>query len=131
MGINEKTVYVYVLDSEGQPLMPTSRCGKVRRLLKEKKAKVVQKCPFTIQLLYQLKTKYVEPITLGIDAGSKHISTSASTEDRELYSSIVDLRTDIVDNLSTRRELRRIRRNRKTRYRKPRFNNRAKSKKEG
>ena len=36
------------------------------------------------------------------------------------------LRNDIVDLLSTRRSLRRTRRNRKTRYRKPRFLNRKK-----
>ena len=124
-------VYVYVLNSEGQPLMPTSRRGKVRRLLKSKKAKVVRKCPFTIQLLYKIKTEYTKPITLGVDAGSKHIGVSASTERKELYSSIVNLRDDIVKNISTRRELRRCRRNRKTRYRKPKFNNRIKSKQKG
>ena len=32
---------VYVINVNGQPLMPTNRCGKVRRLLKEKKAKVI------------------------------------------------------------------------------------------
>ena len=44
---------VYVLNINGQPLMPTSRFGKVRRLLKTKQAKVIKRCPFTIQLLYQ------------------------------------------------------------------------------
>ena len=32
--------------------MPTKRCRMVRRLLKSGKAKVVKKCPFTVQLLY-------------------------------------------------------------------------------
>nr|WP_302510458.1 RRXRR domain-containing protein [uncultured Ruminococcus sp.] len=32
--------------------MPTSRFGKVRRLLKDKKAKVIRRNPFTIKLLY-------------------------------------------------------------------------------
>lgn len=63
---------VYVLNKDGQPLMPTSRYGKVRRLLKEGKAKVVKRCPFTIQLMYS-STNYTQPITLGVDAGSKHI----------------------------------------------------------
>ena len=44
---------VYVLDIDGQPLMPTTRFGKVRRLLRDKKAKVVKRCPFTIKLLYE------------------------------------------------------------------------------
>ena len=59
----------YVLNSNGQPLMPTSRSGKVRRLLKDKKAKVIIRCPFTIQLLYEAENN-VQEITLGIDAGS-------------------------------------------------------------
>ena len=44
---------VYVISKSGKPLMPTKRYAKVRILLKEKKAKVVQRKPFTIQLLYE------------------------------------------------------------------------------
>ena len=44
---------VYVLNKDGKPLMPTTRCGHVRRLLKEQKAQVVTSKPFTIQLLCQ------------------------------------------------------------------------------
>ena len=44
---------VYVLDIEGKPLMPTERHGKVRRLLKQEKAIVVELCPFTIRLTYK------------------------------------------------------------------------------
>ena len=75
---------VYVLDINGQPLMPTTRHGKVRHLLKEKKAKVIKRCPFTIQLLYK-STPYTQPITLGVDAGSKHVGLSATTETKVLY----------------------------------------------
>jgi len=110
--------------------MPTSRSGKVRRLLKDKKAKAVKRCPFTIQLLYEAENN-VQPVTLGVDAGSKHIGISATTEDKVLYEADVELRNDIVDLLSTRRESRRTRRNHKTRYRQPRFDNRVSSKKEG
>ena len=42
---------VYVLDASGKPLMPTKRFGKVRRLLDNGKAMVVQTIPFTILLL--------------------------------------------------------------------------------
>ena len=42
---------VYVLSQHGQPLMPTENHAKVRALLKHGKAKVIQRCPFTIQLL--------------------------------------------------------------------------------
>ena len=121
---------VYVLNKDGQPLMPTERCGKIRRLLKQGKAKVVKRCPFVIQLLYETGNA-VQKIDLGIDAGSKMIGVSACTEDKELYAAEVMLRTDITKNLSQRRELRRARRNRKTRYRKARFDNRVHSKNKG
>lgn len=116
---------VYVLNKNGQPLMPTERHGKVRRMLKSGKAEVVKRCPFTIQLTYGTED-HVQPVSLGIDAGSKTIGVSATTKTKVLYEAEVTLRNDIVELLSTRRENRRARRNRKTRYRKPRFNNRAK-----
>ena len=117
---------VYVLDIDGKPLMPTERHGKVRRLLKERKAKVVKKTPFTIQLLYN-STRYTQPVTLGVDAGSTHIGLSASSETKELLAWDIECRTDIPEQLSTRREARQARRNRKTRYRAPRFKNRDRS----
>lgn len=114
---------VYVISNNGQPLMPTDNHAKVRILLKNKKAKVIKRCPFTIQLAYD-STNYTQNITLGVDAGSKHIGLSATIKDKVLFESDVELRNDIVNLLSTRREQRRNRRNRKTRYRKARFNNR-------
>lgn len=114
---------VYVLGKNGQPLMPTDRHGKVRRLLKSNKAKVVRKCPFTIQLLYE-STTHTQEITLGVDSGSKHIGISATTKNKVLFEADIALRNDIVDNISTRRQFRRTRRNKKTRYRKARFDNR-------
>lgn len=117
---------VYVLSKTGQPLMPTENHAKVRILLKQGKAKVVNKCPFTIQLLYS-STNYTQKVTLGVDSGSKHIGLSATTKNKVLFESDVELRNNIVDLLSTRRELRRSRRSRKLRYRKPRFNNRKRS----
>ena len=68
---------VYVMNKNGQPLMPTTRFGKVRRLLNKNLAKVIKRCPFTIQLLYEA-TDFVQPITLGVDAGSKTVGTSAT-----------------------------------------------------
>lgn len=121
---------VYVLNQYGEPLMPTNRHGKVRRLLKGNKAKVIKRCPFTIQLLYET-TSNTQVINLGVDAGSKHIGLSATTKDKVLYEADVEIRNDIVELISTKRELRRSRRNRKTRYRKPRFDNRVKAKKKG
>jgi HNH endonuclease. len=110
--------------------MPTDRHGKVRRLLKSGKAEVVKRCPFTIRLLYEA-SNITQDIVLGVDAGSKHIGLSATTKDSVLYEADVELRNDIVNNISVRRQNRRTRRNRKTRYRKPRFNNRVSAKKKG
>ena len=120
---------VYVINNNGQPLMPTKRFGKVRRLLKDGKAKIVNRCPFTIKLKYHAEEN-VQPISLGVDAGSKYIGISATTEDEVLYEAEIEVRNDISKNLAARRELRRARRNRKTRYRKPRFLNRTSSKKD-
>ena len=114
---------VYVLNQNGQPLMPTENHAKVRILLKQRKAKVIKRCPFTIQLAYD-STNYTQEVTLCVDSGSKHIGILATTKDKVLFESDVELRNDIVDLLSTRRQNRRTRRTRKTRCRKPRFNNR-------
>lgn len=120
---------VYVLSINGDPLMPTERHGKVKHLLKAGKAVVVKRSPFTIKLTYEVDN-HTQDITLGVDAGSKIIGISASTETKELFAAEVFIRNDVVDLLSTRRQNRRTRRNR-LRYRKPRFLNRTKSKKEG
>jgi len=108
----------------GQPLMPTTP-QKARTLLKQGKAKVISRTPFTIQLKYATG-ETVQPITLGVDAGSKKIGLSATTKMDELYSSEIILRTDIVGLLSARCQFRRARRSHTTRYRAPRFNNRRK-----
>ena len=121
---------IYVLIKDGKPLMPTRRHGKVRHLLKDAKAEVVNRCPFTIRLLYDCPGR-TQPMTMGVDAGSKHIGISVTTEEEVLYEADVELRNDIVKNLSTRRENRRARRNRKTRYRAARFDNRTHAKKKG
>ena len=121
---------VYVLNNLGQPLMPTSDYRKVRLLLKENKAIVVKRTPFTIRLTIRTKN-YKQPIVLGIDAGSKTIGCSAATENKELFAAEIKPRNDVVDLISTRREFRRSRRNRTTRCRAPRFNNRIKSKHKG
>lgn len=120
---------VYVINQYGKPLMPCS-ARTARLLLKSDKAIVIHREPFTIQFKFG-SSGYKQPTTLGVDAGAKHIGLSALTEKREVYSAEVVLRTDITDLLSTRRELRHTRRNRKTRYRKPRFLNRVKAKKRG
>lgn len=80
-------MYVNVLDINGEPLMPTTRFGKVRRMLKSGQAKVVQKSPFTIKLLY-------EPLT--------HITEFMNKDVTDIFSPKVAkvLNTDVNDILN-------------------------------
>ena len=124
------TNMIYILDKTGTPLMPTQRHGKIRRMLKNGEAKVIKQIPFTVQILKDT-TAFTHPITIGIDSGSQHVGISATTETQELFSGQHTLRKDVADNLTIRKELRRGRRNRNTRYRKPRFSNRARTPQNG
>ena len=116
---------IYVRSKDGKALMPSERGGRIGYLLRHGKAHVVSRVPFVVQLDYE-STTYTQEVSLGIDAGSKHIGISASSEKKELFAAQVELRSDVMNLLSARRELRRARRNRKTRYRKVRFDNRKK-----
>ena len=125
----ENTLKVFVLNMRGQPLMPCSP-PKARKLLRAGKAVPVRRTPFVIQLTVPTgETK--QPITLGVDAGYKHVGLSATTAKEELLASEVELRQDVTGLLSNRLALRRARRNRKTRCRAPRFDNRVRSKHKG
>lgn len=118
---------VYVLDTNNHPLMPTKRFGKVRRMLRDGKAKVVRREPFTIKLLYEPQTNVVQPVTLGLDTGSDKVGTAAITNYTVVYASEVQVRNDISKKMDRQRGNRRNRRSRKTRYRQPRFLNRGNS----
>ena len=126
-----KVKYVYVLDMNGNPLMPTQRFGKVRRMLRDGLAKVVRRDVFTIQLLYEPKTHVVDELTLGCDTGYTHIGLSVTSSRKEYFAEEVIVDNSMVENLKTRAQNRRNRRVRKLRYRKPRFNNRKASKPKG
>ncbi len=118
---------VYVLSPERKPLMP---CVSViaRLLLKDGKAKVVRRTPFTIKLVSPPETEYTQAVTLGVDTGSSVVgSAAANAQGNMLYLSEVELRNDIATTLKERASLRRNRRNRKTRYRPTRFLNRKNS----
>lgn len=122
-------MYVYVINKHGQPIMPC-KPQKARVLLQEGKATVVKKVPFTIRLLYG-SSGYKQSVSLGMDAGSRHIGIVATTEKKVLYAEELSPRNDVVKLLSVRRQNRRARRNRKTRYRQARFDNRVSSKPKG
>lgn len=89
---------VYVLNKDSKPLMPTNRLGRVRRLLKARKAVIVDYRPFTIQLIYTCPDR-VQEVSLGVDAGSKHVGLSATTKQKVLFEAQLELYGGITKNL--------------------------------
>lgn len=121
---------VYVINKNNEPLMP---CSNViaRLLLKQGKAKVKKRVPFTIKLLYAT-TEYIQELTLGVDTGSSHIGTAVSDSSGNIYyMADIKIRNDIADKMKRKAMYRRDRRNRKTRYRPARWLNRRNSIKKG
>ena len=120
---------VFVVDKNRNPLMPTTRYGKVRHLLKEKRAVIERRNPFTIRLLYNTPG-ITQPVEMCMDTGYEHIGVSVKSEKKEFVSAEYNLLPNEKEQHDSSRKYRRSRRGRK-RYRKPRFNNRTSSKKEG
>jgi 5-methylcytosine-specific restriction endonuclease McrA len=119
---------VYVINKNGNPLMPC-KPAKARKLLRDGKAKPVKRVPFTIQLTWDCEEN-LQPITIGIDKGSKITGFCAIANGEILMSGYINHRTDVKKNLETRAANRRQRRSRLW-YRAPRFDNRASSKRSG
>ncbi len=114
---------IYVLAPSGKPLMPTKNRNKVWYWLRRGLARVVSREPFTIQLRFET-TGYRQPVTVGVDTGSQTVGIAAITQSEVVYQAEVHLRDDIRNKLIQRRQYRRNRRSRKTRYRAVRFVNR-------
>ena len=114
---------VFVKNIRGESLMPCSP-RKARLLLREGKAKIINYTPFTIQLTYATG-ETVQEVSIGIDLGTKHTGIAVTSENKVLAKGEIEVRQDVKKLLDTRRTYRRGRRTRKTRYRKPRFNNRT------
>lgn len=121
LNLVQKNMKVLVINQHGRSLMPTTP-RKARILLKEGRAKIVGRDPFTIQLLYGTRG-YTQPITLGIDAGYETIGYSAITEKEELVGGKMNVLSNVSERITERRQYRRTRRNR-LRHRAPRFDNR-------
>lgn len=116
---------VYVINFDNTPLMPTTNVI-ARLLLKQKKAKVLKRIPFTIKLNYKSKG-YTQNLILGVDTGSSKIGSAVISSKQVLYQAETEIRNDISDKMTQRAKYRRNRRNRKTRYRKARWANRKNS----
>ena len=104
----KKVDYIYVVDSNGTPLMPTSRLGMVRRWLKTGQARWYGNSRHTIQFVRSVTTNTQE-LTLGVNPF--HLGLSVIGNQREYYAA-ESLRKSEKDRITSRRELRRTRRNR-------------------
>ncbi len=113
---------VFVVSLTGKPLMPTTP-RRARIWLKTRRARIVNRDPFTIQLRFET-TPYTQPVTVGVDTGSQSVGMAAVANGEVLYQAEMHLRTDISGKLIQRRRYRRTRRSRKTRYRAARWANR-------
>lgn len=98
---------VYILSASGKPLMPTTRCGHVRILLKEKKARVIERKPFTIQLNYETE-EVIQPLYLGIDPGRTNIGTAVVAQNGKCVFSaqLVTRNKDVPKLMKTRGQFR-------------------------
>lgn len=121
---------VFVLDTNKQPLDPVHP-GQARLLLKRGRAAVWRRFPFTIILNAAVASPQVEPLRLKLDPGSKTTGIAVLHEASGEVVFAAELSHHghkISDAIATRRTIRRSRRQRKTRYRKPRFDNRRNKK---
>ncbi|MGK7927172.1 MAG: RNA-guided endonuclease IscB [Spirulina sp.] len=117
---------VFVLDKNKKPLNPTHP-ARARKLLKSGRAKVFKRFPFTI-ILQNTEGGETNDCQLKIDPGSKKTGLAILQGNRVVWGAELTHRGhQIRDALTSRRQLRRSRRNRKMRYRKPRFLNRKRS----
>lgn len=118
---------VFVLDTNCKPLDPCHP-ARSRELLKKGKAAVFRRYPFTIILKDRtLENSTVHPHRVKIDPGSKTTGFAVLNESTNhvVWAAELEHRGEqIHSRMQDRASLRRNRRNRKTRYRKPRFLNR-------
>lgn len=112
---------VLVIGMNGVGLMPTTP-RKARLLLKQHKAEVAEKQPFTIRLKYKTGCA-TQHCDLGIDTGTQHIGAAVVSDDKVLRKDEWQLRSTMEKRklMETRKTLRRGRRFRNTPYRRPKF----------
>jgi 5-methylcytosine-specific restriction endonuclease McrA len=121
---------VFVLDTNKKPLNPIHP-GRARMLLSSGKAAVFRHYPFTVILKKEVLNPKVEPLRVKIDPGAKTTGLALVNDNTGEVVWVAELQHrgfQIQDALTSRRQLRRSRRRRKTRYRQPRFLNRTRLK---
>jgi 5-methylcytosine-specific restriction endonuclease McrA len=121
---------VFVLDTKKRPLDPVHP-GWARKLLSSGRAAVWRRYPFTLILKKEINQPEIQPLRLKIDPGSKvtGIAVVNDSSGEVVFAAELQHRGQAIKAaLDGRRAARRSRRQRKTRYRKPRFENRVRSK---
>ena len=104
----------FVIAKDGTRLMPTTNVKKVRRLLKEGKARIEKRRPyFVIRLSYTPEGISDERLELCVDTGSEHIGISLKSAKHEYVSEQRDNLPDEKKMRDSQREARKSRRNRK------------------
>ena len=120
---------VLVLNQDRTPAMPCTP-ARARRLLSAGKAAVLRFPPFTVILKYNTQGK--QPLQLKTDPGAKTaglaLTLQTKTGGKVIWAAELAHRTDIKHALLQRKAQRRGRRQRKTRYRAARFQNRTRPK---
>lgn len=104
--------YIYVLGMDGKPQMPTTRRRHVQKLLDTGKARIAERVPFTIQLLYD-NDPVLQPVTLAEDPGRTNIGLAVlNLKGNLLLSAVVETRNkEIAKLMEKRRQCRRSSRN--------------------
>jgi len=124
---------VFVLDKHKKPLMPCSE-KRARLLLQKGRAVIHRMAPFTIRLKGRLVGgSRLQPLRLKIKPGAEETGVAVLREETPDKSKVIMLlqirhKPGVKRRMDSRRALRRSRRNRKTRYRQPRFLNRRRPK---
>lgn len=138
---------LFCIDSKFRPLTPVTP-KRARELIEKGEATIFRLYPLTLILKKEINKKEISQksiilsiddftkqeqkgLRLKIDPGSRTTGFAILLNGLFIWGMNLTHRIGIVDKLTTRRQCRRGRRNRKTRYRKPRFMNRVGTKKKG
>ena len=113
--------YLPVLSSTGERLMPC-HAARARQLIRQGKAVKRHDRGIVYLVLTQRETGETQPVAVGVDPGSKKEAYTVQSEQHTFLNVQADAVTWVTDHVETRRNMRRVRRYRKTPYRKCRSN---------
>ena len=102
-GIVEKE-YIYVLNKDGNPLMPTLRRRHILAMVKKRRAEIISEVPFVVRLNYQ-NPGIVQPLYGGTDPGRTNIGEAVlNLEGQIVYRAQVCTRNKEIVRLMGKRK---------------------------